>query len=132
ELISGVHPFAPDGFANENVFTLVRRIVGGARVSLADHAPWAPPYVVATIDTALARAADDRHPTAAAFAAALSADLERLAREVGPGEPLETLVEDLDRTASAPRPPAAGEGTGAPETVTIDDDAETNVMVRER
>ena len=61
ELISGVHPFAPEGFANENIFTLVRRIVSDAPVSLAALAPWVPAFVAATIDKALARAVDARH-----------------------------------------------------------------------
>ncbi|MEP7122145.1 MAG: protein kinase [Byssovorax sp.] len=31
EMISGVHPLAPQGFENENMFTFVRKIVAGPR-----------------------------------------------------------------------------------------------------
>jgi serine/threonine-protein kinase len=96
ELISGVHPFAPDGLAKENVYTLVRRIVGDTPVSLSAQAPWVPAYIAATIDKAVVRDRDARHESAAAFASALAADLERLEREVGRGEPLETLVRELN------------------------------------
>jgi serine/threonine-protein kinase len=152
ELISGIHPFAPDGFDNENVFTLVRRIVTSP-VSLAALAPWVPAFVAATIDKALARAASERYESATAFAAALDADLDRLERAVGRREPLQTLVRHLNR---APSPtgleaPSAEPGLaarapiGAPERAapaappasrpgpaaqTVDDEADTNMMVR--
>jgi serine/threonine protein kinase len=118
ELISGVHPFAPNGFASENIFTVVQRIMSGPPASLAALAPWVPPFVTATIDQALARAPDARPPTAAAFAAALAADLERLERQVGASEPLATLVQHL--RGSPPAAHAAPEDPLDPEVQTVE------------
>jgi hypothetical protein len=50
ELLSGVHPFAPQGLANENVYTLVRKIVADEPVSLGILAPWAPHNVTEVIE----------------------------------------------------------------------------------
>jgi serine/threonine protein kinase len=149
ELVSGVHPLAPDGFANENVFTVVQRLVSGPPVSLAALAPWVPPFVAATIDRALARAPAERHASASAFAAALSADIERLERQVGESEPLTTLVQHMGgATTSAPHPETttvelptverpARQPSGDPDPGSVDDepstlDADTGVLVKSR
>jgi serine/threonine protein kinase len=142
ESISGVHPFAPGGFANENVFTVVQRILSGPHASLAALAPWVPPFVAATIDQALARAPDARPASASAFAAALAADLDRLERQVGASEPLSTLVQHLN-SASAPADPEprtvelptlekpTREVPGHPaESHSVTSESDTSVMVR--
>jgi serine/threonine-protein kinase len=95
ELISGAHPFAPKGLGTENVFTMVSRIVKDAPLPLRTLAPWVPEYVGATVDRALARDREQRWPSASAFAEALAGDRARLEREVGPAEPLATLVREL-------------------------------------
>jgi serine/threonine-protein kinase len=134
EIISGVHPFAPAGLAHENVFTLVRRIVMEAPPSLGDLAPWVPAHVVVTVDRALRRDREQRYESAAAFGAALAADIDRVAREGGPDEPLRMPLDDLRDGAAPP----AGAGSGAlpspppASTETVDDEADTCVMVRER
>jgi eukaryotic-like serine/threonine-protein kinase len=142
ELISGVHPFAPGGFANENVFTVVQRILSGPRASLAALASWVPPFVAATVDRALARAPDDRTPSAAAFAAALAADLDRLERQVGASEPLSTLVQHLNGASvqADPEPPTVEQPTlerptrEAPRRLatshSLTSESDTNVMIR--
>ncbi len=134
ELVSGIHPFAPRGLAGENVYSLVRRIVSDAPVSLRVFAPWAPEYVVATVDRALARSRDDRWPTAAALRDAFLADLDHLERDAGHGEPLTTLVAELHRhdeeiptIAAAPLAPQA-----EPAVAGVEDDADTTVMNRAR
>ena len=39
ELVSGVHPFAARGLDNENMFTLVSKIVGGPPLAIRGFAP---------------------------------------------------------------------------------------------
>jgi serine/threonine-protein kinase len=131
ELLSGIHPFAPKGFANENVYTFVRRIVADPPVPLASYAPWVPPYIAEVIDRALARDRTERFGSATELGDALTGALDRLERAVGPGEPLGTLVAELaapDRTsaadarwASAPTAEVWGAST---------EDADTLVMPR--
>jgi serine/threonine-protein kinase len=95
ELVSGAHPFAPEGLARENVFTMVNRIVSSEPVSLASLAPWAPSFVVEVLDRAAKKDRAARFADAVEMADALGAALDRLEREVGRGEPLETLVREL-------------------------------------
>jgi serine/threonine-protein kinase len=95
ELVSGVHPFAPSGLDNENMFTLVSKIVGGPPLAIRSFAPWVPGHVAEVIDRALDRDPARRHGSAAELGAALGAALERLEREVGAGAPLEALVAEL-------------------------------------
>ena len=97
ELISGVHPLAPKGFENENVFTFVHKIVAGPPLSLRDIAPWVPVHVAAVLDKAVLRDRELRYHSAADFGAALGLALQRLEREVGVGEPIGTLVAELGR-----------------------------------
>jgi serine/threonine protein kinase len=125
ETLSGVHPFAPSGFDQENVFTMVRRIVNDPPVPLNAMAPWVPDYVGATIDRALAKDRERRWSSAADFAAALAQDKARLERDVGPGEPLATLVRELHAgdeasLAMAPTEERAGHPGVLP---TMDDEA---------
>jgi serine/threonine-protein kinase len=112
ELISGVHPFAPNGIENENMFTLVSKLVNGPPVALRGLAPWVPPQVAEVIDRALERDPARRQGSAAELAAALGAALDRLERELGAGAPLATLVAELhdraiERTARVTNPFAA-------------------------
>jgi len=132
ELVSGVHPFAPRGLASENVYSLVRNILAVTPVALRGLAPWVPEYVAATVDRALARRREDRWASAAELHEALVLDLERLEREVGRGEPLETLVAELNGPQNlAPiAVPAAPEVE--PALATVDDEADTAVMGRAR
>jgi serine/threonine-protein kinase len=137
EIISGVHPFAPAGLAHENVFTLVRRIVTEAPPSLGDLAPWIPSHVVATVDRALRRDREERYESAAAFGDALGADVDRLERVAGPGYPLRVLMDELNGVTAPPANAAADAAVtlttdDAPHLETVDDEADTNVMVRER
>jgi eukaryotic-like serine/threonine-protein kinase len=134
ELVSGVHPFAPGGLAEENVFTLVNRIVSGEPVSLRALAPWAPGYVVEVVDRASRKDREQRFASAAEMGEALAAALERLEREVGPGEPLATLVAELNGLLEG----SAGSRVATPvsETRTLDlglretEEADTAVMRR--
>lgn len=114
ELISGVHPIAPRGFENENVFTFVRKIVAGPPLVLRELAPWVPAYIADVLDKAVLRDRERRYGSAAEFSAALTAALQRLEREVGAGEPLKPLWRSsavsmvarlLRRTPSPPPPP---------------------------
>ncbi len=111
ELISGVHPLAPEGFENENVFTFVRKIVAGPPLLLRDLAPWVPVHVAEVLEKAVLRDRALRYGSAADFGAALSLALQRLEHEVGVGEPIGTLVAELgrldDRTVVAANPFAA-------------------------
>ncbi len=150
ELISGVHPFATGGLAAENIATMVRKIVGEAPAPLRQLAPWVPGYIAATLDKALSRKREHRHRDAAELAAALTADLGRLEREVGRGEPLETLLRELSRKSSrapppvsmgeTPKPPAQpvsmGETPKPPAEelrfATLDGETDTAVMSRDR
>ena len=95
ELLSGVHLFALQGFASENVYTLVRKIVGPEPISLRTVAPWAPGHVVEAIDRALAKDRALRYASAGEMRAALAAALERLEGDVGRGAPLSALVAEL-------------------------------------
>jgi serine/threonine-protein kinase len=95
EVMSGAHPFAPGGLTSENVFTMVARIVKGAPLPVQTLAPWVPDYVASTVDRALAKDRDRRWPSAGELADALARDARRLAQEVGPAEPLTTLVREL-------------------------------------
>jgi len=104
ELISGKHPFAPDGLARENVYTLVNKIVAGAPLALQRLAPWVPEHIAAVVDRALRRERTERQASAAELAEALRAALSRLEREVGRGEPLATLVAELNRREDTPAP----------------------------
>lgn len=106
ELISGVHPVAPQGFERENVFTFIRKIVAGPPLSLRDLAPWVPGHVAEVLDKAVLRDPDLRYRSAAELGAALTAALERLEREVGVGEPLGTLVAELGRLDGGAAPAA--------------------------
>jgi serine/threonine protein kinase len=133
ELISGVHPFAPGGLASENVFRLVRKIVGDTPVSLKGLAPWVPDHVGLVIDRALDRDRDRRWGSAAELGAALTAALDRHEHEVGPGEPLSTLVRDLHDEGDAARtvsPLASMEGAASPTVPS--DEADTLVLDRAR
>ena len=105
ELISGAHPFAPQGLHRENVFTMVNKIVSTEPVSLKGLAPWAPAYVVEVVDRAVQKDKAARFADAAEMSAALDMAIARLEHEVGPGEPLQTLVAELN-----------GPPTGAPDT----------------
>ncbi len=134
ELISGVHPFAPDGLAHENVYTLVRKIVTGPPLSMKRLAPWVPDHIAAVIDRALARDRDQRHAGAAELAAALRDALAHLERDVGGGEPLATLVAELGHLdappAGAPNPLGATAISPSPGPVSfdsVDQDADTLV-----
>jgi serine/threonine protein kinase len=106
ELVSGGHPFAPEGLARENVFTLVNRIVSSDPVSLRALAPWVPAYVVETVDRATRKDRAARFATAAEMGDALAVALARLERDVGPGEPLATLVREMRGEASVGADPA--------------------------
>jgi serine/threonine-protein kinase len=101
ELISGVHPFAPQGFASENVYTLVRRIVGEP-LSLRALAPGAPAYVADVLDRVVMSEPARRFPDARALRDALDAALITLERAVGPVEPLTTLAAVLAQGDGAP------------------------------
>lgn len=133
ELVSGVHPFAPRGFASENVYSLVRRIVSDAPVSLRDLAPWVPEHVAATVDRAMSRAREQRHGSAAELRDAFAADLARLEHAIGAAEPLATLVAELNRRddggAPAARARAGTQAEQGPASVS-DDEADTAVMAR--
>jgi serine/threonine-protein kinase len=106
ELISGVHPFAQRGLEHENVFSMVDKIVRAAPVSSRGQAPWVPGYIAEVIDRALQPDRERRPASAAALAAELAAALDRLEREVGPGEPLSTLVAELGREEGVPVGPS--------------------------
>jgi eukaryotic-like serine/threonine-protein kinase len=102
ELISGAHPLAPDGLAKENVFTLVTKIIAGPPLSLQRMAPWVPDHIAAVVDRALTRDRTQRHAGATELADALHDARVRLELEVGRGEPLATLVAELNRSEEAP------------------------------
>ena len=106
ELISGVHPVAPQGFERENVFTFIRKIIAGPPLSLRGLAPWVPGHVAEVLDKAVLRDPDLRYRSAAELGAALTMALERLEREVGVGEPLGTLVAELGRPDGGAAPAA--------------------------
>ena len=130
ELISGVHPLAPQGFENENMFTFVRKIVAGPPLALRDLAPWVPGHVAEVLDKAVVRDRELRYGSATEFGAALTAALQRLEREVGTGEPLETLVAELDRLGEDTAPAANPFATTAPIAAAVVEDDETLVMAR--
>ena len=129
ELVSGVHPLAPQGFENENMFTFVRKIVAGPPLALRDFAPWVPGHIAEVLDKAVLRDRELRYGSAAELGAALTAALQRLEREVGTGEPLETLVAELNRLGEGTSPAADPFAATAPLATAAEDD-ETLVMAR--
>jgi serine/threonine protein kinase len=132
ELASGVHPFAPQGFAAENVFSLVRRIVGEGAPPLVRLAHWVPAYVAATIDRALAADPAARYADAVAFGEALASAQTRLAGDVGTGAPLSALVAEL-RAVGASALEASADAACAPTQAgpfAPTEDADTLVMGR--
>ena len=130
ELISGVHPLAPKGFENENVFTFVRKIVAGPPLALRDLAPWVPGHIAEVLDKAVLRDRELRYKSAAEFGAALTAALQRLEREVGAGEPLGTLVAELSRLDGGAAPAANPFAATATAPLAATEDDETLVMAR--
>ena len=135
ELIAGVHPFAPQGLANENVFTLVRTIVTGAPVTLRALAPWVPEHVALTLERALVREPTRRPSSAAEFGAALADALHRLEDDVGLGAPLASLVTELrqaeDGAEAAPIDVMASTAS-APSAPAPSDELDTLVLERAR
>ena len=131
ELISGVHPMAPQGFENENMFTFVRKIVAGAPLVLRDLAPWVPGHIAEVLDKAVVRNRDLRYGTAAEFGGALTAALRRLESDVGTGAPLQSLVAELNRLGESTLPAANPFAATAPVVVAVPEDDETLVMTRD-
>jgi serine/threonine protein kinase len=107
ELLSGKHPFAPDGVDRENVFRLVAAIVGVPPVPLASAAPWVPAPVAAVVERCLSKEPDGRWRDAFELSTALSAALEHVERTTGPAPPLTTLTQALHRlgAVAGPRDP---------------------------
>ncbi len=140
ELISGVHPLAPKGLASENVFTLVTKIIAGSPLSLHQLAPWVPDHIAAVVDRALARDRTQRHAGAAELADALHDARARLEREVGRGEPLATLVAELNRRDEPPpraldplAATAVAAAVGAVAPVVFESvDADADTLVKDR
>ena len=133
ELVSGAHPFAPEGLARENVFTMVNRIVSTEPVSLRTLAPWAPSWVAEVLDRAVKKDRAERFADAVEMGEALGAALGRLEREVGPGEPLETLVKELRGEAAAKGPASSAPEkarAGADLAMLETEDAKTREMKR--
>ncbi len=134
ELVSGGHPFAPQGLARENVFTLVTRILSTDPVSLGALAPWVPAHVVETVDRATRKDRAERFATAVEMGAAITAALDRLEREVGPGEPLSTLVREMNDEAIVGADaalPTVERRDSATDVATLDtEEADTRVMRR--
>ncbi|MEP7123626.1 MAG: serine/threonine-protein kinase, partial [Byssovorax sp.] len=106
EIISSVHPLAPLGLENENMFTFIHKIVAGPPLSLRAFAHWVPGHVANVLDKAVVRDQGLRYGSAAEFGAALTGALRRLDSDVGGGEPLETLVGELNRVDSNTAPAA--------------------------
>ena len=131
ELISGVHPLAPEGFDNENMFTFVRKIVDGPPVALRELAPWVPGHVADVLDKAVVRDQRLRYGSAVEFGAALNGALRRLERDVGRGEPIETLVAELNRRGDGTVPAASLAAVTMPLTVSLTEDEDTLVMKRD-
>ncbi len=130
ELISGVHPLAPQGFENENMFTFVRKIVAGPPLMLRDLAPWVPLHIAEVLDKAVLRDRERRYRSAAEFGAALTGALQRLEHEVGAGEPLGTLVAELSRLTGEPAPLVSPFAATAEAIIVAAEDDETLVMRR--
>jgi serine/threonine-protein kinase len=131
ELISGVHPLAPQGFDNENMFTFVRKIVDGPPVVLRAFAHWVPVHVADVLDKAVVRDQRLRYGSAAEFGAALDGALRRLESDVGTAEPLETLVAELNRLGDGAAPATRLVAGTAPLAVPVTEDADTLVMRRD-
>lgn len=131
ELISGVHPLAPQGFDNENMFTFVRKIVDGPPVALRAFAHWVPVHVADVLDKAVVRDQGLRYRSAAEFGAALDGALRRLESDVGTAEPLETLVAELNRDGSGTTPAANPIAATAPLAYPAAEDDETLIMRRD-
>ena len=131
ELISGVHPLAPLGFENENMFAFIHKIVDGPPVALRAFAHWVPVHVADVLDKAVVRDQGLRYGSAAEFGAALDGALRRLERDVGTAEPLETLVAELNRVGADAAPEANPFAATAPFAAPAADDDETLVMQRD-
>jgi serine/threonine-protein kinase len=97
ELLSGKHPFAPEGVDHANVYQLVIAIVAQPIPSLRSAAPWVPAPVAAVVDRCLSVDPAQRFRSAADLADALEAALAELEAAVGPTPPLTTLTEALHR-----------------------------------
>ena len=67
EMLSG-----QPAFTGASIPEVVFRVVYETPLTLSERAPTTPPPIVAAIERAMAKSADDRHPTAAAFVEALT------------------------------------------------------------
>jgi serine/threonine-protein kinase len=113
ELLSGKHPFAPEGVDHANVFQVVMAIVVQPVPPLRRAAPWVPAPVAAVVDRCLSFDPAQRYPTAADLAGALDAALADLEAAVGPTPPLTTLTEALHRLANVMNDDITGEESTA-------------------
>jgi serine/threonine-protein kinase len=84
-------------FSGESVVAVIMNVVTGTPTPLATLAPGAPASVVAAVERALAKKADDRFPDVAAFIEALT------------GRPLQTLGEGAGVVAPTARAPLSRE-----------------------
>lgn len=89
-----------------------------------------PGHVAEVLDKAVLRHRELRYRSAAEFGAALTAALQRLECEVGTGEPLATLVAELNRLDGGAAPAVNPIAATAEVSVSAVEDDETLVMAR--
>jgi hypothetical protein len=116
---------------NENLFTFVHKIVAGPPLDLRAFAHWVPGHVADVLDKAVLRDQRLRYASAVEFGAALDGALRRLEGDVGRGEPIETLVAELNRRGDGTAPAASLVAATAPLAVSVSEDEDTLVMERD-